>query len=51
MAARPLDTDRVAAAPKLVVAGLSPTQAAQQLALGRLTLYREFNPVPLLRPL
>jgi DNA invertase Pin-like site-specific DNA recombinase len=40
---QPLDTDRVAAALKLVVAGLSPTQAARQLGLGRSTVYREVS--------
>jgi DNA invertase Pin-like site-specific DNA recombinase len=48
---QPLDTDRVAAALKLVVAGLSPTQAAQQLGLGRSTVYRELNRASLQRPL
>jgi len=57
---RPLDPDRIAAALKLVQAGLSPTAAARQLGLGRSTVYREvrratggrfpadrhFNPVP-----
>ena len=38
---RPLDNDRVAAALKLVAAGLSPTEAARQLGLGRSTVYRE----------
>ncbi len=47
---QPLDTDRVAAALKLVVAGLSPTQAAQQLWLGRSTVYRELNRASLQRP-
>ncbi len=46
---QPLDTDRVAAALKLVVAGLSPTQAAQQLGLGRSTVYRELNRASLQR--
>ena len=40
---QPLDTDRVAAALKLVVAGLSPTAAAHQLGLGRSTVYREIS--------
>lgn len=38
---RPLDPDKVQAALKLVKAGLSPTQAAAQLGLGRSTVYRE----------
>ena len=38
---QPLDTDRIAAALKLVAAGLSPTAAARQLGLGRSTVYRE----------
>ncbi len=38
---QPLDADRVAAALKLVAAGLSPTAAARQLGLGRSTVYRE----------
>ncbi len=36
---QPLDLDRVAAAMKLVVAGLSPTAAARQLGLGRTLLH------------
>ncbi len=38
---RPLDADRAATALKLVAAGLSPTEAARQLGLGRSTVYRE----------
>lgn len=38
---RPLDTKRIAAALKLIAAGLSPTEAARQLGLGRSTVYRE----------
>jgi DNA invertase Pin-like site-specific DNA recombinase len=38
---QPLDVDKIAAALKLVQAGLSPTTAAKQLALGRSTVYRE----------
>ncbi len=48
---QPLDQDRVAAALKLVVAGLSPTQAARQLGLGRSTVYREINRASLQRAL
>ncbi len=40
---QPLDPDRIAAALKLVAAGLSPTAAAHQLGLGRSTIYREVN--------
>ena len=38
---QPLDPDKIAAALKLVAAGLSPTMAARQLGLGRSTVYRE----------
>ena len=38
---RPVDPDKVRAALALVGAGLSPTQAATQLGLGRSTVYRE----------
>jgi DNA invertase Pin-like site-specific DNA recombinase len=48
---QPLDTDRIAAALKLVTAGLSPTQAAQQVGLGRSTVYCELNRASLQRPL
>ena len=40
---QPLDQDKVAAALKLVAAGLSPTTAARQLGLGRSTVYREVS--------
>ena len=40
---QPLGADRIAAALKLVAAGLSPTAAARQLGLGRSTVYREVN--------
>ena len=40
---QPLDADRIAAALKLVEAGLSPTAAARQLGLGRSTVYREVH--------
>jgi DNA invertase Pin-like site-specific DNA recombinase len=40
---QPLDADKIAAAIKLVNAGLSPTAAAKQLGLGRSTVYREVN--------
>ena len=40
---RPLDPDRLSAALKLVAAGLSPTEAARQVGLGRSTVYREVN--------
>jgi DNA invertase Pin-like site-specific DNA recombinase len=48
---QPLDADRIAAALKLVMAGLSPTQAAQQLGLGRSTVYREINRASFQHPL
>ncbi|TNC49603.1 recombinase family protein [Rubellimicrobium rubrum] len=38
---QPVDRDKVAAALTLVEAGLSPTQAARQVGLGRATVYRE----------
>ena len=38
---QPLDRDKIAAALKLVAAGLSPTMVARQLGLGRSTVYRE----------
>jgi DNA invertase Pin-like site-specific DNA recombinase len=38
---QPVDQAKVQAAIKLVEAGLSPTQAASQLGLGRSTVYRE----------
>lgn len=38
---RPVDPDKVRAALALVGAGLSPTQVASQLGLGRSTVYRE----------
>ena len=38
---QPLDADRIAAALKLVDAGVSPSAAARQLGLGRSTVYRE----------
>jgi DNA invertase Pin-like site-specific DNA recombinase len=40
---QPLDVDKIAAALKLVQAGLSPTAAAKQLGLGRSTVYRELT--------
>jgi len=40
---RRLDTDKIAAALKLVQAGLSPTAAARQVGLGRSTVYRELG--------
>jgi len=38
---RPLDPDKAKAALSLVMAGMSPTDAARQLGLGRATVYRE----------
>jgi DNA invertase Pin-like site-specific DNA recombinase len=40
---QPVEADKIAAAIKLVTAGLSPTAAARQLGLGRSTVYREVN--------
>jgi DNA invertase Pin-like site-specific DNA recombinase len=40
---QPLDADKIAAAIKLVKAGLSPTTTARGLGLGRSTVYRELN--------
>ena len=40
-----LDANRIAAALKLVTAGLSPTAAARQFGLGRSTVYREVGPM------
>ncbi|MBV9531180.1 MAG: recombinase family protein [Bradyrhizobium sp.] len=48
---QPLDADRIAAALKLVSAGLSPTDAARQLGLGRSTVYREVMRSGVTRPL
>ena len=45
---QPVDADKVQAALKLVDAGLSPTQAANQLGLGRSTVYRELAAAGLL---
>lgn len=47
---RPVDPDKIAAALKLVEAGLSPTAAAKQVGLGRSTIYREMSAVGLQRP-
>lgn len=38
---RPLDPEKARAALSLVEAGMSPTEAARQLGLGRATVYRE----------
>jgi len=38
---RPLDPEKASTALKLVTAGMSPTDAARQLGLGRATVYRE----------
>ena len=40
---KPVDSEKVRAALKLVDAGLSPTAAAKQLGLGRSTVYREMS--------
>jgi len=46
---RPLDPDKAASALKLVENGVSPTDAARQLGLGRATVYREMAAVGLRR--
>lgn len=38
-----LDMDKIDSAKKLIEAGISPTQAAKQLNIGRSTLYRELK--------
>ena len=48
---QPLDADRISAALKLVAAGLSPTNAAHRIGLGRSTVYRELKRTGLQRPL
>jgi DNA invertase Pin-like site-specific DNA recombinase len=48
---QPVDREKVAAALKLVAAGLSPTAAAKQLGLGRSTVYREVRLAGVQRPL
>jgi len=40
---RPLDPEKAKAALSLVEAGMSPTEAARQLGLGRATVYREMT--------
>jgi DNA invertase Pin-like site-specific DNA recombinase len=47
---QPVDLEKVAAALKLVEAGLSPTVAARQLGLGRSTVYREVKLAGVRRP-
>ena len=47
---RPLDPHKATAALNLVTAGLSPTEAAQQLGLGRATVYREMARAGVRRP-
>lgn len=47
---QPVDMDKVKAALKLVEAGLSPTEAAKQLGLGRSTVYREMSLAGIQRP-
>src|SRR3954465_12174121 len=48
---QPLDADQISAALKLVAAGLSPTNAAHQVGLGRSTVYREIKRTGLQRAL
>jgi DNA invertase Pin-like site-specific DNA recombinase len=47
---QPVDLEKVAAALKLVEAGLSPTVTARQLGLGRSTVYREIKLAVVRRP-
>jgi DNA invertase Pin-like site-specific DNA recombinase len=47
---RPLDPEKAKAALKLVETGMSPTEAARQLGLGRATVYREMALTGLRRP-
>ncbi|MBL7589931.1 recombinase family protein, partial [Escherichia coli] len=47
---QPIDPDNVGAALKLVQAGLSPTEAARQVGLGRATVYREMALAGVARP-
>ena len=47
---RLVDRDKVAAAVKLVEAGLSPTAAAREVGLGRATVYREMAHSGVRRP-
>jgi DNA invertase Pin-like site-specific DNA recombinase len=47
---QPVDLEKVAAALKLVEAGLPPTVAARQLGLGRSTVYREVKLAGVRRP-
>jgi DNA invertase Pin-like site-specific DNA recombinase len=47
---QPVDLEKIAAALKLVEAGLSPTVAARQLGLGRSTVYREVKLAGVRRP-
>lgn len=47
---RPLDPEKARSALKLIEAGISPTEAARQLGLGRATVYREMAFAGLRRP-
>ena len=47
---QPVNMDKIKAALKLVEAGLSPTEAAKQLGLGRSTVYREMSMAGIQRP-
>jgi DNA invertase Pin-like site-specific DNA recombinase len=47
---QPVDLEKVAAALKLMEAGLSPTVAARQLGLGRSTVYHEVKLAGVGRP-
>jgi DNA invertase Pin-like site-specific DNA recombinase len=47
---QPLDMNKAEAAMKLIEAGVSPTEAAKQLGLGRSTVYREMRRLGITRP-
>jgi DNA invertase Pin-like site-specific DNA recombinase len=47
---QPLDMNKAEAAMKLIEAGVSPTEAAKQLGLGRSTVYREMRRLGVGRP-
>ncbi|EPE61881.1 hypothetical protein L479_01733 [Exiguobacterium sp. S17] len=50
MRRREYDGDKVSAVLKLVAASVSPTEAARQLGIGRLTVYREMKRLGIARP-
>jgi DNA invertase Pin-like site-specific DNA recombinase len=47
---QPLDPDKAAAALTLITAGLSPAKAAEQVGMGRATVYREMARTGVRRP-